>query len=532
MKKKYVRCTCAILSVLMLGSMSLPAFAASASEKEEVVYIMTDSSGSTQSINVVNIFKNGNISDYGDYTAVKMLNTNDTINQNGDEITFTTDADRVYYQGTLENREIPWNISITYTLDGKEIAPDELGGKSGKLEIHFVVTKNERCTGSFYDDYALQAAFTLDTENCKNIAASGATIANVGANKQISYVILPGRGVDATITADVTDFEMAAVTINGVKMSLNVSIDDTSLKQQVNKIVDAAGQMNDGASALDSGAGQISDAINTLNSKTGNLSSGVSQITSGAGTLSDGLSTLSSKSAELQNGASQAFAGVCTAVQTALNSELSSAGIDAVTLTPENYTQVLADLKTTLNELKSSKGSGLLGSTVTEKADAAIQKVDELKAQLDSFATFCDGVNSYTNGVDSAASGAATLKDATASLSSGTTSLQDAISLLNSKTSELASGAKTLHNGTSSFASQTSGLDDKVDEQIQTVLDSIAGGDETVSFVSEKNTNVDSVQFVIKTAAIEKPEETSQDDDTTIQRNFWQKLLYLFGIGD
>ena len=42
------------------------------------------------------------------------------------------------------------------------------------------------------------------------IQTDGATIANVGADKQISYTILPGKGLDAEITADVTDFEMDA----------------------------------------------------------------------------------------------------------------------------------------------------------------------------------------------------------------------------------------------------------------------------------------------------------------------------------
>lgn len=42
------------------------------------------------------------------------------------------------------------------------------------------------------------------------IQTDGATIANVGADKQISYTILPEKGLDAEITADVTDFEMDA----------------------------------------------------------------------------------------------------------------------------------------------------------------------------------------------------------------------------------------------------------------------------------------------------------------------------------
>lgn len=60
---------------------------------------MTDAEGKVQNLNVVNIFGSGSVTDYGDYTGVKMLTTNDPITQNGDEITFTTDAERVILSG-------------------------------------------------------------------------------------------------------------------------------------------------------------------------------------------------------------------------------------------------------------------------------------------------------------------------------------------------------------------------------------------------------------------------------------------------
>ena len=132
--------------------------------------------------------------------------------------------------------------------------------------------------------------------------------------------------------------------------------------------------------------------------------------------------------------------------------------------------------------------------------------------------------------MDSAANGAAALRDGVDTLHQNTVVLNDATSLLDSKTGELADGANTFHNGTETFSEQTGGIDGKVDEEIQNVLDSLTGGDEIHSFVSEKNTNVDSVQFVIKTAAIEKSEEPVTVETPVIQRNFWQKLLHLFGL--
>ena len=530
--KNRTRIAAAGLSALLLCSIALPTIAAVPStKKEEVVYIMTDAEGTVQNLNVVNIFGRGSVTDYGDYTDVKMLTTNDPITQNGDEITFTTDAERVYYQGTLENREIPWDISIRYTLDGKDVLPDELGGKSGKLKIYFTVTKNEKCSGTFYEDYALQAAFALNTDTCQNIIAPDATMANVGANKQLSYVILPGQGIDTTITADVADFAMDAVTINAVKMNLNITIDTDGLKAQVGEITDAVSQVNDGAAALSNGSAQLHSATGTLNDAVGQLNSGAGQIADGAESLSDGLSTLSGKSADLQNGAYQAFSGLCSAAQTMLNSELSVAGIAEVTLTPENYTETLSDLKETLHGMLSENCfSKIFSKAVEAKVTAAIGKINDLQTQLDNYQTFYDGVTAYTNGVDSAASGAAALRDGVDTLHRSTAALKDAVGQLNGKTGELADGARTLHNGTETFAEQTSGINGMVDDQIQNIMGSLTGGDEIHSFVSEKNTNVDSLQFVIKTAAIEKAEETAVEEPPVVKRNFWQKLLHLFGL--
>lgn len=52
------------------------------------------------------------------------------------------------------------------------------------------------------------------------MAADGATVANVGSNKQLAYTILPNKGADIEITADVKNFEMSGIAINGIKLNL------------------------------------------------------------------------------------------------------------------------------------------------------------------------------------------------------------------------------------------------------------------------------------------------------------------------
>ena len=244
---------------------------------------MLDANGNTDSVNVVNILGKGDVTDYGEYSSVKMLTSTTPISQNGNEITFTSDSDKIYYQGTMENVEIPWKIEITYQLDGKNVTADELAGASGALEIHLKITQNTLCDNNFFDFYALQTALTLDTNNCKNIVADGATLANVGADKQISYTVLPGQGLDAVISADVTDFESNIVTLltgsNAAFLSLSqqlsgLVVNMSTLKTGIDSLVT-------NYETLDSGIEEYTDGVATIVAN-------YSQLVEGVGTLATG----------------------------------------------------------------------------------------------------------------------------------------------------------------------------------------------------------------------------------------------------
>ena len=333
--------------------------------KEEVVYVMTDAEGNVENVNVVNIFGKGDVTDYGDYSSVKMLTSTEPITQDGDKITFTTGKDKVYYQGTLENAQIPWNIEITYTLDGKEISPEELAGQSGALKIHILVTENTKADSTFYENYALQAAFTLDTAKCENIVAEGATLANVGADKQISYTVLPGKGLDAEITADVVDFEMDAAAINGVKLDLDIEIDDSELMDKVSEIQDATTDLNDGAKDLKDGAGDLNDGAKDLKDGAGDLNDGAKKLNDGAKDLYDGVNSLDDGIGSLSSG--------ITTVQNGLNT-LNGKSSDLT----GGSTQVLEALKTIQSSLNNVAISTEQLKTLTDSSAAIKQGIADL----------------------------------------------------------------------------------------------------------------------------------------------------------
>lgn len=664
--------TAAALSVLLAGSLIVPAFAEAApSEKEEVIYIMTDASGKVTDMEAVNIFAGGDITDYGDYSDVKLLNTTDEIAQNGDKITFSSGADKVYYQGTMKNTVIPWNISVRYFLDGKEYSAQDIAGKSGALEIRFSVSKNESCKGSFYENYALQASFTLDTDLCKNIVSNGATVANVGSSKQLTYTILPGKGIDTSIKTDVTDFEMDAVSINGVRLNMSFEVDDAELMDKVDEIISAIGSIDDGASEVRDGTGKLHDATETLCGKVGELNSGVGALASGAGDLYSGLSGITAKNGQLTGAAYTAYEGLCTAASAALNAQLEANGMEPVALTPSSYSAVLLGLLEKMDAdtvydqayqaalqqvtaqveaqadalyrgyaesqanaiysayvsslandlyaqvaaqavyaqlvqsgytdeqanafLQSPEGQAAVAQAVadmTEEQKAQIlnaavaqltdeqkeqilqgavasltdeqktqireayiqqmmasdevtsqitaavaavgdaaRQVADLKGQLDNYGAFYQGLLDYTGAVGDAAAGAGSLKLNMDTLYRNTGTLRVSVGELNDAVGKLVGGTETLSDGTSEFAEKTSDMDTQIGDEIDSMTSSVTGGDgETVSFVSDKNSNVDSVQFVIKTAAIEKAEAAASDAVEEAPLNFWQKLLRLFGL--
>lgn len=89
--------------------------------------------------------------------------------------------------------------------------------------------------------------------------APDATIANVGSDKQLTYTILPGKGADIEITAEVSEFEMDGIAINGIPLNLNIEVDDEELMEQVTERQDAISQLDDGAAELQDGVSDLKD---------------------------------------------------------------------------------------------------------------------------------------------------------------------------------------------------------------------------------------------------------------------------------
>lgn len=283
-------------------------------EKEEVVYVNLSNDGSAEEINVVNIFggnTGGEIIDYGDYSDVRNMTTTDTVEYSGGTVKIRSSAEKLYYEGKLESVTVPWEIQIHYFLDGKEYTAEEIAGKSGELKITVHIAQNQQYQGDFFEHYALQASLSLDGDRCREIAAPDATIANVGNNKQLTYTILPGKGADIEITAEVSEFETDGISVNAIPLNLAVEVDDAELMEQVTELLDAIGRLDDGAATLQDGVTDLQDGAESgLKNGVNELKDGADQLHSGAAKLQDGGSGLQDGAARLQDGVNTLDEGI------------------------------------------------------------------------------------------------------------------------------------------------------------------------------------------------------------------------------
>lgn len=361
----------------------MPTAVAAAGNKEEVVYANLDAAGNLEKAYVVNSFDSGSIKDYGAYSAVRMLNTDDAITLDGDMVRFTSDARRIYYEGTLANPELPWLVDISYQLDGRAVTPKQLAGDSGQLDMNLKISRNPNCSGSFYDDYALQATVTLDTALAEDIEAPDATVAIVGGDKQLTYTVLPGKGLDTTITADVENFTMDAVSINGVRLNLDVDVDTSEMKDQVNELISATVQLDNGAVALADGARTLKSGSQEMTGGTASLTSGIASLDSGVDTLQQGMKTmqqgldaLDAQSDALNEG-SEAFADALSQLEAAVAQAADSADL------LEALVDTATQLKRLIDELLS--GGGALQNAVSAEGYAASMQQNGI--DIDSIAT-------------------------------------------------------------------------------------------------------------------------------------------------
>ena len=332
-RKKVVAASLATGMAVVMGT--VPVLAADSSvSKQETVYVNASASGTPQEITVSEWLKNsasaGNLSDVSDLKDIKNVKGDETFDQDGDDLTWNTEDKDIYYQGTT-TKELPASVELTYYLDGVQVSPDDLAGKSGHLKVEVKYTnnaKNKVKVGKkktdMYSPFVMVTAMILPVDNFTNVTIDNGKVLSDGQRNIAVGVGLPGladsldlKSIDKdididipegfTMEADVTDFSMSSTFTFGMTDLLDsIDTDDIDglddLKDSIDDLTDAAAKLVDGAE-------ELSDGVDTLNTKYKDLDDGIGTLQSGVSTLNSGAASLNSGAASLKSGVSSYTAG-------------------------------------------------------------------------------------------------------------------------------------------------------------------------------------------------------------------------------
>lgn len=502
----------AIIITITIFTTSQNVYASDLGYKEESIYGLLQEDGHVDTLYVVNALYQMT-EDFGNYDQIDNLSSLDLITIDNGKIILPNYDDLFYYQGTINQGDLPWDFDIAYTLDGKDVTTQDLAGASGELVIHIKTDQGDLSQDVFYKNFALQVTLVLSDDLCKNIEADGATMVEVGGNKQIAFTVLPGQIGDMQISATIKDFEMDPITINGVNMIFDMDFNTDALTGQLQTLSDSIADLDDGAIELLEGLTELSEGLETYTQGMSNYSDGMAAFVDGGANLSQGVNDLADGLTQLQLQNDSLKIGV-SAIETAtfqqINLQLLTMGLELPPLTVDNYKVILGS-NDALNEL--------------------LLQVEETLQLTQGLVSYIEGVDTIASGASDLSLGVDTFIDSADTLALSAKDLYDASVGINDGLSELRNGMVTYQSGTDLFRTSTSNMSTEMEMQIGSMLDDFTGSKESIgSFVSDQNTQVASVQFFLRTPGINKVINETPVEEPVKTYTLWEKILKLFGL--
>ncbi|MBS6196168.1 MAG: hypothetical protein KH828_11375 [Clostridiales bacterium] len=419
MKRKYVQAMMAATAILLSVSVPATSVWAAVPEKEQTVYVNADENGNAEKVIVSNWLKNPGkediLTDQTSLSNIQNVKGEETFSQDSNgKITWKAGGNDIYYQGETEE-ELPVSVKMTYFLDGKEIEPSELAGKSGKVKIRINYENktgegNEVCT-----PFLMVTGMILPSEKFTNVEVENGKVISDGQNNIVVGMGFPGladslklsetKGLEdkkipdyVEITADVQNFSLALTATAATTGTLNeLGLSDIDSMDELQESLDT---LSESSKALVEGSEALQDGIEQLDSSADTFVEGLSSADDGAGQLKTGIDTMNDKKGELLAGADQLVTGIeelGSGAGTLEKGVTSYTG--GVSKLAEGIGQVdagAADLKSGMDELNEKKGELVTG------VSALAAGTKELEAGAE---TLQEGIEAYTGKVSELSGG-------------------------------------------------------------------------------------------------------------------------------
>ncbi len=476
--------------------------AAFAEEKEETVNVKADSKGTAKSITVAE-----SLSGVEENKLIKdVTELKDIMNTGGDEEFYEQGDGLIYwenhgadieYEGNIEGKDVPVGVNITYKLDGKECEPEDIAGKSGKMEIRFdYVNDTEvktKVKGKEYKTVVPFVALTmvpLDSDRFKHVEVENGKIMKMSGSTVAVGYSLPkvGKTINLkdweltkdlkledyiTIKADVTDFKLdytATIFSNGLLKEVEEETfdDGDDMKEDMDDLGDASDELVDGTGKLYSGADKFGGYLDEY-------IKGAKDLSKGAKALSDGTKKLDSNGGKLVKGSKALRDGLKTlntslaAIDTSDSDNSDSDANAGLSKALKSLESDATKLNEGLTELSKAvaKETGKVPDFDASKVNSAL---NDMQTQAGIVGKYSEGMSEQLKEMASLPSTLKELKSGVSALYTGSDQLYTGIKAYTGGVNKVYKGSKQIAKGTKMFGSSGNKLGSGYDTMLVGML--------------------------------------------------------------
>ena len=346
--------SCALSALMVLGSIPAAAIGDGVTATyDEAYYAMTDYYGNLTDGSVVKSYRTNGIAtltDYGDYDEIINLTDGTMPARNGGMTTFRLDEKTLpgtfYFEGktTKPFQQLPWTISMSYTLNGVPTKAEDLAGQAGVVEIRLDIVPNERASEYARNNYTLEAMAIFNQDDILSLEAPGAQVQLIGNLRAVLFLGLPGEECHYTIRVGSEDFAFGGMTFLMVPATL-------SQLEEIAKLSERKDDLEDNYNKL---SGSIDSLLDAMTAMTGSLNAsanGLEQLNKARGIFSDGKGVIYSGTDALREDLSN-LADVLEPVEGQI--EALSKTISDSKSTLRSMTNTVSDLKGDLKDVESA----------------------------------------------------------------------------------------------------------------------------------------------------------------------------------
>lgn len=283
MDKKIKRAVSGTLAAVMTASAGIASFgAAGVPVCDEAMYVSMDPYGGISEASVVKSYElHGarEITDRGTYQAVHNMTGMEKPEVDGDTVIFRLleepENDRFYFEGRMEPEEVsetlPWDIAVSYRLNGVERRLEELAHEKGVLKISIDAVPNAGTSEYFRNNMTMEIAAVVDMDQNLSVEAPGAQIQSIGSMKTVLFMVMPGEEQHFELEIGSNDLEfsgllflMAPVTISQLERLEDLRKARDTVKDSADAIGDSLDVILDSLDGLQGGLGSTVEGLGQL----------------------------------------------------------------------------------------------------------------------------------------------------------------------------------------------------------------------------------------------------------------------------